>query len=654
MGFSVKEKLRYRFEQYLSKGGSSIFVSLFVVFLIMFLIILGVRFLLLQIGGDPIVEGRQDPTYHGTESDIWRTWLQMTDPGNMNQDNEMNIWMRISTVLAGLVGVVILSMLIAFITTALEKTLYNFRKGRGKVIEAEHTLILGWNERVVDIIRELIIANESEKSASVVILSKEDKEEMDDLIAKRLPDTQTTKIITTTGDYANINELNRVNILDAKSVILLANCSESSSQDEKMESDVQSVKAIMAIISCQDGKNELPIIAEIFHEEKRELISFFNDENIIALDSWDIMGKLLVQTSLTSGLEMVYNEMLSFDGCEVYFYEDNWNGVTFGDLPFHFKDGIPLGVYNENDGLRLRPEEDYSLKKEDQIVILAEDDSTIHFEPNKLYTPKELVLSGKKLEQKNKRILILGWHSVAEVFIKECSDYLTEGTRVDILFNEPNETLREKVTELKSLYQDFDIELKDMNPLRREVLSEVEPFTYDNIIILSQDLNELRADKIDSDTLIILLLLRNIRTEGEIQNDTKIITQVLNSENQEIITQTDVDDFIISNKLITMILAQLSEEPLIKMLYDDLFSEDGSEIYVKPADLYFDSFPNKVAFADLIGLAGKREEVCLGIRKGQKSKDADSNFGVRLNLPKDEMITIEEDDFLVVLSEDEL
>jgi apolipoprotein N-acyltransferase len=67
----------------------------------------------------------------------------MTDPGNMNQDNKMSIWLKVSSILAGIVGVIILSMLIAFITTSLEKVLYNFRKGRGVVIEDEHTLILG-------------------------------------------------------------------------------------------------------------------------------------------------------------------------------------------------------------------------------------------------------------------------------------------------------------------------------------------------------------------------------------------------------------------------------------------------------------------------------------------------------------------------------
>ncbi len=646
MKTSFKEKLRYRFEKYLNKGGASIFVSLFVVFIILFVLMISIRWIMLLIW----------PELMYTDSfldDIWLTWLQMTDPGNMNQDNVAPIWLKITTILSGIIGVVILSMLIAFITTALEKVFYNFRKGRGQVIEKEHTLILGWNERVVDIIRELILANESEKYAAIVILSNEDKEEMDDMIAKRIPNKKTTSIITTTGDYANINELKRVNVEYAKSVILLANCSESASNDEKINSDVQSVKSIMAIISCQDGINELPIIAEIFSEDKRELISYFQDENIIALDSWEIMGKLLVQTSLTSGLEMVYNEILSFDGCEIYFYEANWNKVQFGNLPFHFKDGIPLGVYNEKDGMTLRPGRNYIMKKEDQIIILAEDDSTINFETNTIYRPSDIKVINNKLDQYQKSVLILGWHNVAEIFISESKDYLKEGSRFDIYFKNPNVEFIDRVEALKKMYPEFKITLTDADPLLMESLKATNPFEYDNIIILSQEFNELSADRIDSDTLIILLLLRKIKSIIP-KVKSKIITQVLNSDNQEIITQTDVDDFIISNKLITMILAQLSEEPLIIKFYEDIFSEDGSEIYVKSATLYVDQFPLRTTFGDLIALADQRDEICLGIRKGDESKNANENFGVTLNLDKNQIVELQENDFLVVLSEDEL
>ena len=103
-----------------------------------------------------------------------------------------------------------------------------------------------------------------------------------------------------------------------------------------------------------------------------------------------------------------------------------------------------------------------------------------------------------------------------------------------------------------------------------------------------------------------------------------------------------------------MILAQLSEESLMKTFYDDIFSEDGSEIYVKPATLYFDTFPQNISFSDAIFCAHQRDEICLGIRKGHLSKSLDDNFGIKLNPNKDMSIELQENDFLIVLSEDEL
>ena len=647
---SLKDRLNYKAERFLSKGGTSIFKLLVVFFIVAFLLVIIIRLGLVTFFEDSI-----DPVTQTNRSfiqDIYATWLQMTDPGNMNQDIYSGPYTKIAAIIAGLVGVIILSALIAFITTALDTMLYDFRKGRGKVIENNHTIILGWNERIIDVIRELILANESEEKASVVILSRENKEFMDNLITKRLPDTMTTEVITTQGDYANINELKRVNLDAARSIIILANCSESATIDKRIASDVQSVKSILAITACQNGTNKLPIISEIFTKEKRDIISFFEDDNIIAIDSWNIMGKLLIQTSLTSGLDTVYKEILSFDGCEIYFYEDDWKNVPFNDLSYYLKDGIPLGIYSEEEGLVLRPPTDTILKNGDSVVILAEDDSTIEYDNKQYFFPnKDKKIIDNRLEQTKKRILILGWHKVAEVFIEEATDYLLEGSDFDIMFHAPPEELNETINDISSEFSDFNITLHDSNPLDLDSLGSINPESYDTIVILSQSAEEQSADKIDSDTLIILLLLRKVVKEAD---GLHIITQVLNSENQEIITQTSVDDFIISNKLITMILAQLSEESLMKTFYDDIFSEDGSEIYVKPATLYFDTFPQKLKFADAIFCAQQRDEICLGIRKGDLSKSLDDNFGIHLNPNKAMDIELQENDFLIVLSEDEL
>lgn len=42
--------------------------------------------------------------------------------------------------------------------------------------------------------------------------------------------------------------------------------------------------------------------------------------------------------------------------------------------------------------------------------------------------------------------------------------------------------------------------------------------------------------------------------------------------------RTGVNNFIISNRFTSVILAQLSEDFEIRRVYEDLFSEEGSEI----------------------------------------------------------------------------
>ena len=647
MRATLRERFGYRFERFLAKGGVNIFALLIVLFIVCLLAAMLVRSLLLWVAPEfPLFESYSDH--------VWVTFLEMTDPGNMARDTESPAVVKLATILSGFLGVVIFSMLIAFITAVLEDTLSEFRKGRGRVLERDYTLILGWNERVVGILRELILANESECDASVVVLAEASKEMMDDELVKALPDTKTTRIITSHGNPVSLTELRRVGAENARSVIVLANCGETASHEDKDASDTRAIKVLMALAAAQGGENRLPIVAEIFQQDKRDLVEIFHDDQIITLDSWDIMGKLFVQTSLTSGLEMVYNEILSFDGAEVYFYAADWRGIQFGDLAGHFADGIPLGVSNTQGGLELRPPSDRVLEAGERIVILADDDSTINFSPTRRFSPSDLPYEARRLGDSKRRVLVLGWHEIGDIIVRESSDYLAAGSEFDVICEEPSADLQNRIRSLAEAHPELGIRLRNRNPMSFDDLKKANPFSYDNIVILSQSQTAISPERVDSDTLMILLLLRKIADETNVdRGKTKIITQILNSENQDLIVQTDVDDFIISNKLITMILAQLSEQPEIKAFYDDIFEEEGSEIYVKPASLYFKKLPASARFIDVIAQAMKRDEICLGIRRGRSSKDATRNFGVELNLAKDAPLELTADDYLVVLAEDE-
>ena len=103
-----------------------------------------------------------------------------------------------------------------------------------------------------------------------------------------------------------------------------------------------------------------------------------------------------------------------------------------------------------------------------------------------------------------------------------------------------------------------------------------------------------------------------------------------------------------------MIMAQISESCDIEKVYDDIFQEDGSEIYLKPAKLYFKSLPASVTFADMMAIAQKRGEICIGVKIKMHENDKSQNNGITLIPEKNTVYDLRPEDSLVVVAEDEL
>lgn len=225
---SMSERLRYRLDSFLERGNGALFMALVAVFLACLMGIVALRLVLhLVSGSDPAL-----PFLH----QIWFTFLQLTDPGNMAQDNATPVAFKLSAIAAGLTGVVIFSALIAFLTTALDAAIADLRKGRSRVLEEGHTLVLGWGPRVPEILRELVLANESEDRAVVVILADRDKEAMDEELRARVPERQTTRVVTRSGSPATLHALRHVRAGAASAAVILAGCRASATEPEKQAS----------------------------------------------------------------------------------------------------------------------------------------------------------------------------------------------------------------------------------------------------------------------------------------------------------------------------------------------------------------------------------------------------------------------------------
>jgi ion channel POLLUX/CASTOR len=644
----LRDRVHYAVDNFLARGSGALFLSLALAF-----VGAVVLFSLMRVAAEQLAPD----TSASAIRHVWLAFLELTDPGNMSQDITTPPVFKPVAVLTGMTGVVIFSALIAFLASALNEALARLREGLSPVNERGQTMVLGWGPRVSEILDELAIAKESDGGGVVVVVADEDKAMMDEQLRTQFTRRRGTRVVTRSGSPSLLATLSHASASTARSAVILASCDLSVGEEARRASDAMVVKSVLAL-QAQVGRDAgLDIVAEVFFARNRDVVTSMAPGHVVAVDAEEILARIMVQTSRTSGLGVVYAELLSFDGCEMYFHRAAWGGVTFGEALLHFVDGVPIAVLRAGGELEIKPDPGYRLAEGDELVIVAEDDSSIQFSSSPAATSIARQLPARRRERQHERMLLLGWDAKAPSIIREYASYVLEGSEVCIVIAGASAQLREAITRLSASVPQLRIRLLEEDPLLPGNLERIDPFSFHNVLVLRQNLDAgVSAERLDSDSVVVLLQLRRLRGQGRTHEgvETKLITEVLDSRNQELFSQAGVNDFIVSNRMVSMVLAQLSEEPRMKQVYDNLFAEAGSEIYVKPASLYFDELPVTCTYADLIGLANQRDgEVCLGYKLAHLGQDASRNFGVELIPPKDASVTLSPGDALVVVAEDD-
>ena len=163
---SFKQRFRYRFDNFFSRGGTSIFLVLISMFGLALLLMGFLRILTNFIHPDPF-----DQNISQWTTQLWRAALQVVDIGSLAEDSDAGALNKSLGVVTSLTGLALVSTMLAFITSIFKEKLESLRKGKSTVIESGHTIILGFGIRTIEIIKELIEANASEKDAAVVVLA---------------------------------------------------------------------------------------------------------------------------------------------------------------------------------------------------------------------------------------------------------------------------------------------------------------------------------------------------------------------------------------------------------------------------------------------------------------------------------------------------
>ena len=102
-----------------------------------------------------------------------------------------------------------------------------------------------------------------------------------------------------------------------------------------------------------------------------------------------------------------------------------------------------------------------------------------------------------------------------------------------------------------------------------------------------------------------------------------------------------MDDFVVSEELTSLMLAQLSERGELGQVFDDLFDREGCSIELLPSIRY--GGPSATCFADIVVTAIAQGASAIGYRRGATGE-------VVVNPSKSAPLTLSETDEVLVVA----
>ena len=640
---SFKDIIRYHFDTIMAKGTGALIAALGV----LSLLLITVGALIVAIGGTmlaPLSDGEPQPISFFEA--FWMSLMRTLDAGTMGSDEGWGFRIIMLGITIG--GIFIVSTLIGILASGLESRLEELRKGRSKILEQGHTLILGWAPQVFTIVQELVYANANQKKAVIAILAEKDKVEMEDELKARITKKGCTKILCRTGSPMDIAEIEIANPYTTKSIIILP--------PEDTDPDTSVIKTVLAITNNPDRRREpYHIVTHIQKQETQEILKMLGKHDCVqAVVSGDLIARFIAQTTRHVGLSSVYSELFDFEGDEIYMQnEPLLSGKTYRDAALAYDSSCIIGIQKDNGSIMLNPPAQTVIESHDRIIAISEDDDTIILAKDKYsIDEKALNATNVSVHHKPESFLLLGWNSYTDTIIRELDNYVSEGSTMLVLAN-PSfcahpETFSKTVINLSHELHRLTLTYKEADTCNRKLLDSIHADSYDHVIVLGYD--GIDINHADSKTLVTLLHLRDIAEHDD--TPFSIISEMFDVRNRELASITGVDDFVVSNHLISLLMAQLSENKDLLGIYSELFNAEGNEVYLKPITNYID-ISREVNFYTCVEAALKKGETAIGYRLASQAHNPAQAYGVITNPLKHEYIKFSEHDKLIVIAEGE-
>jgi Trk K+ transport system NAD-binding subunit len=609
-------KLKYRFDKLMSKGT-----------IVLILLLFGITLAFVLLAG--FIAMLTDGTERSFLHSVWVNFMYTLDAGNLSgaDGNEMVL---VVALLVTFCGLFFTSVLIGIISSGIENKMSELQRGKSTVFELDHIVILGFNEKAILILKELVISGSNHRRQIIVILDEKSKDTIENVIRQKIPDPKTTRFVLRSGRPDNIDDLRMCSLEKCRSIIITS------------DDDHDSLKSVLAITKilnkCDNPRAHMTVT--VSNERNACAMRIAGDGRIETICLQKTIARIIAHSCLQSGISTIYTELFNFDGDEIYSKKiSDAEGLRFDQANLRFVDSTLIGIVR-NGKLLLNPDPSTIIEANDKLLLIAADDRIPYLSERIAQVDETKFAYNCIVKKQPQNLLVLGYSPILMIILSEEDKYLSPGSQVTIVLPVDYPEAVEALGKLKPVNIDITITSEDIYD--RECLETLLSKNLDNVLVLpnmSSDTNQA-----DNESMILLLQIRDIAWERK--HKFSITTEIYNIENQKLISSASPADFIVSNHLIALIAAQVSQTRELAAVFEDLLNESGSEIYIKPVADYI-KLDAQIDFVTISAAVAIYNEVFIGYKKFLP----DGQCEIIINPPKVGKESFSKNDFFIVLAE---
>tara|TARA_B100000575_G_scaffold294453_1_gene310510 strand:+ start:2514 stop:4487 length:1974 start_codon:yes stop_codon:yes gene_type:complete len=620
------DKFKYAFFFY--AANSRLFFPVLILFLLITFLTMGMIAIYLGLFSESALkaEGIDDAVDGGLIDAFWWSLKHIVDPGSFSEDYGAPLGVLVLAFLNTILGLVITSMIIAYVVNLSQSFIEDTQKGKLTIREKNHFLILGWNRKGIAL---LYFLSRLGKKVRVVIMTSLFTELVRKEIRYKARKMENINVLTLQGAIESPSDLERLAIKRASHIVILAE----DYSDGTAVSDLTTLKTLMLLRNSDVASEATDIVAELIDSEKRPIATAVSSKKAVLLSTSEVTSKVSVQCLRYPGYTQVYDCLFSGRIASIELIDSgNFVGKLFGNVAKEIVNMTAIGVswlvdegtLSERRVNLLNPEFDFDIGEDDQIIVMSNVSGSLS--DNQRDEGMDIgyaSISAPFLISKTpdlRKVLIFSYTESTLSVIKELESHCVGQLEIVLACKDAEKkcVLLDRNLEAVSRKKRGNVNLTPkLTPFEFDVsknwtLKSTELAGVNGVLILADQ----SVDSVDADsrTALVAILLGEQLAKLDEKEQIPVVAEILDPRTKELLDQKVVTDIIISTNFMSSLIVGLTEKPFVDSIYRELLNAGGVEMRLREITLYSES-PSSAKHVELIDAALKRKETLIGYVK---------------------------------------